>query len=55
MAALTLALTFWYSPLLTYIALIAFALYGVVRFISFSFEREAIEAESLPAAKSNQC
>lgn len=44
MAALTLALMLWYNAMLTSVALAAFALYGVVRLVSFSFEREAKEA-----------
>lgn len=51
MAILTLALMLWYSPLLAFIALIAFALYAVVRFVSFSFEREAIEASIITGGK----
>jgi ATP-binding cassette, subfamily B, bacterial CvaB/MchF/RaxB len=44
LAVLTLALMLFYSPLLAAIALIAFALYAIVRAISFSFQREAQEA-----------
>jgi ATP-binding cassette subfamily B protein RaxB len=44
MAIFTLALMFWYSPLLAFIALTAFALYAAVRLVSFSLEREAQEA-----------
>jgi ATP-binding cassette, subfamily B, bacterial CvaB/MchF/RaxB len=44
MAVLVLALMFWYSALLACISLTAFLLYGVVRLISFSLEREAREA-----------
>ena len=51
MALLTLALMFWYSPLLAFVALVAFALYGVVRLISFSFEREAQEASIITHGK----
>ncbi len=51
MAILTLALMLWYSPLLAIVALIAFALYAVVRFVSFSFEREAIEASIITGGK----
>lgn len=51
MAILTLALMFWYSPLLAFVALIAFVLYAVVRFVSFSFEREAIEASIVTSGK----
>lgn len=51
MALLTLALMFWYSPLLAGIAMISFVLYGVVRAISFSFEREAQEAAIIMAGK----
>ncbi|KTE15586.1 peptidase domain-containing ABC transporter [Sphingopyxis sp. H115] len=51
MAILTLALMVWYSPLLTFVALVAFALYGIVRFVSFSFEREAQEAAIIAGGK----
>ncbi len=51
MAALTLSLMFWYSPLLALIAIIAFALYGLTRIISFSFEREAQEAAIITGGK----
>jgi ATP-binding cassette, subfamily B, bacterial CvaB/MchF/RaxB len=39
----TLVLMFYYSPKLALVALVAFALYALVRFISFSFEKEALE------------
>lgn len=51
MAVLTLALMFWYSPLLATIALIAFMLYSVVRAVSFSLEREAQEASIIMRGK----
>jgi ATP-binding cassette, subfamily B, bacterial CvaB/MchF/RaxB len=51
MAVLTLALMLWYSPLLALIAVIAFALYGLTRIISFSFEREAQEAAIITGGK----
>lgn len=51
MAILTLGLMLWYSPSLAAVALIAFALYGIVRGISFSFEREAIEASIIAGGK----
>lgn len=51
MAILTLALMFWYSPLLAAIAIVAFVLYGVVRAVSFSFEREAQEASIIMGGK----
>lgn len=44
LAILTLALMLWYSPQLALVAIIAFALYAVVRLVSFSLEREAQEA-----------
>jgi ATP-binding cassette subfamily B protein RaxB len=44
MAILTLTLMFWYSAQLAAVALVAFALYAVARAVSYSFEREAIEA-----------
>lgn len=51
LAMLTLSLMFWYSPLLASVALIAFALYGIVRLVSFSFEREAREASIIAHGK----
>ena len=51
MATLTLALMFWYSPLLAAIAIAAFLLYGIVRAVSFSFEREAQEASIIMGGK----
>ncbi len=51
MAILTLALMLWYSAVLASVALIAFALYTVVRLVSFSFEREAIEASIVTGGK----
>ena len=51
MAILTLALMLWYSPLLAAVALVAFVLYAVVRLVSFSFEREAIEASIITGGK----
>ena len=51
MAILTLTLMFWYSPLLAFVAITAFALYGVVRLVSFSFEREAQEASIIAHGK----
>lgn len=43
MAILTLTVMFFYSPTLALIALAAFALYLIVRTVSFAFERDAIE------------
>lgn len=51
MAVLTLALMFWYSPLLAFIAITAFLLYALTRIISFSFEREAQEAAIVTGGK----
>ena len=51
MAVLTLALMFWYSPLLATVALIAFAFYGIIRLVSFSIEREAQEASIITHGK----
>lgn len=48
---LTFGLMLWYSPLLALGAAIAFALYAVVRLISFSFEREAQEASIITHGK----
>ncbi len=39
----TLVLMFFYSAKLALVALVAFSLYALVRFISFSFEKEALE------------
>lgn len=51
MAMLTLALMFYYSALLSCISLTAFALYGLVRWVSFTFEREAKEASIVSRGK----
>nr|WP_137676421.1 peptidase domain-containing ABC transporter [Parerythrobacter lutipelagi] len=51
LAIFTLALMFWYSVLLAIIAIIAFALYGIVRAVSYSFEREAQEASIITRGK----
>lgn len=51
MAIFTLALMFYYSTLLAFIAIIAFVLYSLVRFISFSFQREAEEANIITSGK----
>ena len=51
MAVLTLFLMFWYSMALAMIGLVAFLLYALVRFVSFSFEREAREAAIITAGK----
>ena len=51
MAVLTLALMFYYSPLLAVVTLIAFLFYAVVRLVSFSFEREAREAAIITHGK----
>lgn len=51
MAILTLALMFWYSPALAAIAIVAFLLYGIVRAVSFSLEREAQEASIIMSGK----
>ena len=51
LAILTLALMLWYSPQLALIAIIAFALYAVVRLVSFRFEREAQEASIITHGK----
>lgn len=51
MAVLTLTLMLWYSTLLASIAILAFLLYTIVRFVSFSFEREAIEASIITGGK----
>jgi len=41
----------WYSPLLAFVSAVAFGLYGVVRLVSFSFEREAQEAAIISNGK----
>lgn len=51
MAIMTLTLMFWYSPMLVFIALTAFALYGIVRLVSYSFERDAQEAAIITGGK----
>lgn len=51
MALLTLALMFWYSPLLALVAVVAFLLYGASRLVSFTFEREAQEAAIVTGGK----
>ncbi|MBA4768622.1 MAG: peptidase domain-containing ABC transporter [Porphyrobacter sp.] len=51
MAIFTLAVMFYYSPLLALIAVVAFVLYGAARFITFSFQREAQEAAIHTAGK----
>ncbi len=51
MALFTLAVMFYYSALLAFIAIIAFLLYGVARIVSFSFQREAQEATIITAGK----
>ena len=51
LAILILAVMFFYSAALTLIALGAFALYALVRFVSFSFQREAQEAAIVASAK----
>jgi ATP-binding cassette subfamily B protein RaxB len=51
LAVLTLAVMFFYSATLALIALISFSLYLVVRLVSFSFERQAREAEIVTRSK----
>jgi ATP-binding cassette, subfamily B, bacterial CvaB/MchF/RaxB len=51
MAIFTLALMFFYSPKLSFLALIAFALYVVVRIVTFPMQREAQEASIVTGAK----
>ncbi|QYJ07588.1 peptidase domain-containing ABC transporter [Qipengyuania flava] len=51
MAIFTLAVMFYYSPLLAFIAIVAFALYGAARIVSFSFQREAQEATIITGGK----
>lgn len=51
LAIFTLTVMFFYSPQLTFVALIAFALYAVIRLISFSLQREAQEASIVTHGK----
>ncbi|MFA4892989.1 peptidase domain-containing ABC transporter [Brevundimonas sp.] len=51
MAILTLALMLYYSLLLASVALVAFGLYALVRWLSFSFERQANEASIITSGK----
>jgi ATP-binding cassette, subfamily B, bacterial CvaB/MchF/RaxB len=51
MAVLTLVLMIWYSPLLASIAVVAFLLYGVVRAVSFAYQRETQEASIITHGK----
>jgi ATP-binding cassette, subfamily B, bacterial CvaB/MchF/RaxB len=51
MAIFTLALMFFYSPMLSFIALIAFALYIVVRVVTFPLQRDAQEANIVTSAR----
>ncbi len=43
LAIFTLALMFFYSPVLTFVALVAFGLYGIARILSFAAQRAAQE------------
>lgn len=51
MAVFTLALMFYYSTLLAFVSIIAFISYALVRLISFSFQREAEEANIVTSGK----
>jgi ATP-binding cassette subfamily B protein RaxB len=51
LALFTLLVMFFYSPTLSLLALLAFGLYALVRYVSFSFEREAQEDTIVTAAK----
>ena len=51
LAILTLVVMFFYSTTLAFIAIAAFALYGVVRAISFSMQKEAQEASIIAGGK----
>jgi ATP-binding cassette subfamily B protein RaxB len=51
LAMFTLAVMFFYSPTLALVALTAFVLYGLIRFLSFSPQREAQEAAIVAAGK----
>jgi ATP-binding cassette subfamily B protein RaxB len=51
LALLTLALMLYYSVSLAAVAILAFALYGLVRWVSFTFERQANEAAIVTEGK----
>ena len=51
LAIFTLVVMFFYSPTLAFVALTAFALYALVRIITFSFQREAQEESIVAGAK----
>lgn len=51
LAVFTLAVMFFYSPLLSAIAIVAFLLYAIVRMITFSLQREAQEASIIMQGK----
>ncbi len=53
MVALTLAVMFWYSPLLTAIVVGAAAAYGLVRWIFYGPQRRAADEQIAHEAKSN--
>ncbi len=51
MAVFTLALMFFYSPMLSLIALVTFAFYLVIRVVTFPMQRERQEASIVTGAK----
>lgn len=51
LAVLTLTVMFLYSPTLAFVALAAFALYGLVRLVSFAAQREAQEEAIMAAGR----
>jgi ATP-binding cassette subfamily B protein RaxB len=51
LAIFILVVMFFYSTTLTLLALLAFGLYALVRFVSFSFQREAQEETIVASAK----
>ena len=51
LAILTLGVMFFYSAKLALVAIVAFAIYLIVRLVSFSLEREASEAAIVATAK----
>lgn len=51
LALLTLAVMFFYSPLLALVAIVAFGLYAIVRIVSFQLQREAQEASIVMRGK----
>jgi ATP-binding cassette subfamily B protein RaxB len=53
MVVLTLAVMFWYSPLLSLIVLAAAILYGLVRWVFYGPQRRALDEQIVHESKSN--